>query len=63
MCNGVEFQTADSHTMKARLLIDVQVCGCVRRHLSDDLTNTEKHAVSKGFEICELVFGHKFESE
>ena len=37
MCNGVEFQTAHSHTMKARLLIYVQVCGCVRRHLSDDL--------------------------
>ena len=37
MCNGNEFQTAGSHTMKARLLIDVQVCGCVRRHLTDDL--------------------------
>ena len=37
MCNGVEFQTADSHTMEARLLIDAQVCDCARRHLSDDL--------------------------
>ena len=37
MCHGIEFQTAGSHIMKARLLIDVQVCGCGRRHLSNDL--------------------------
>ena len=38
MCNGIEFQTAGAHTLKARLPIEVLVRGCVRRHLSDDLS-------------------------